>query len=218
MTTSGLTNSTLTARQVANQAMTLIGALPSGGTMKAADAELCRVQMNFMLKSWQADGCNLWRDQDALITWPADTPSGELDPNFIDVLDVRWVQSGTYLRTLLRIERGEYNRLPNPIAAGSPTQYCVSRGRTTLTMRLWPVPQEETILKCDVTTIIQDVTTLDDNLDIPQMWLECAYYNLAARIMPIFGLPNPEISNTALQLYAAMRDYDRPGSVNMGPW
>lgn len=215
MATSGTTNSTLTARQIIQQSFDLLGV---GKTMNAGDFELGMRQLNFMLKSMQSDGCNLWRDQDALIDWPAATPSGTLDPNFIDVFDVLWVQDATYERILLRWEKGEYDLLPNKITAGSPTIYCVTRGRDSLQMRIWPVPQDETFLKCDVATIIQDVTELSQNIDVPQMWLECVYYNLADRLMPSFGMPNQQVTETANRLYSAMRDYDRPGSINMGPW
>lgn len=215
MTTSNTTNSTLTARQVIQQAFNLLGV---AGTMSAKDFAVGLTSLNFMLKSMQSDGCNLWRDQDAIIDWPANTPSGQLDPNFIDVFDVLWVQDATYERILLRWEKGEYDLTPNKITAGSPTIYCVTRGRDALTMRIWPVPQVETFLKCDVATILQDVTELSQTIDVPQMWLECIYYNLADRLMPTFGMPNQQISSTADRLYSAMRDYDRPGSIQMGPW
>lgn len=215
MTTSGTTDSTLTARQIIQQAFDLLGI---GGTTEANNFLVGLRSLNFMLKSWQADGCNLWRDKDAIVTWPADTPNGTLDPNFIDVFDVLWISGPTYERQLVRWEKGEYDTLPNKISAGNPTVYMVHKTRDGIQMYLWPVPTEETFLKCDVATILEDVTGLDQTLDIPQMWIECAYYSLADRLMPTFGTPNQQISTTALQLYSAMRDYDRPGSINMGPW
>ncbi len=218
MTTSGTTNSTLTVRQIINQALSLLGMLPAGGTPSAADANTSMTQLNFMLKSMQADGCNLWRDRDAIITWPANTTDGQLDPAFLDVFDVRWIAGQNYQRFLARVEKGEYDTYPNPSASGSPTTYCVHKERDQLRMYVWPVPTQISYFKADVSTIIEDVTALDQTIDVPQMWLECVYYNLADRLMPIFGTSNQQISARAAQLYSAMRDWDRPGSITMGPW
>jgi len=223
MATSGTINETFTARDVITQALTLITVLGGGETPSADDAAQGLTQLQWMLKSWQSDGCNLWREEEETIVFPAATETVTLDPRVLDVQEARVEIDPTFQRILARWERGEYITLPNKTAPGSPTIFYFRRKRDTVTMTLWPVPPVETNILCTTARVIEDVTDLDQNLDVPQEWCETVTYNLAARLLDTFGITETrpvvasKIVAMARELYDKLSGFDRPSSVFLQP-
>ena len=223
MATSGSIAETFTARDVVTQAMTLITVLGGGETPSGTDGEQGLTQLQWMLKSWQADGCNLWREEEETIVFAADTATVTLDPRVLDVQEARVEIDPTFQRILARWERGEYITLPNKTASGSPTIFYFRRKRDTVTMTLWPVPSVETNILCTTARVIEDVTDLDQNLDVPQEWFEAVTYNLAARLLDTFGITETrpvvasKIVAMARELYDKLSGFDRPSSVFLQP-
>jgi hypothetical protein len=219
MTTSGVITGLMTARDIVGEALALIGASAMDETPSASAASQALRQLNWMLKSWQADGCNLWRDQDVTTTWPAAASEALLDINVLDVFSVRWVESATNERELTRWERADYARLPNKAAAGSPTIYSPVRDRDAVLLRLWPVPTAGGTLKYEIARVVEDVTDLDQTVDVPQEWTEAVFTNLAVRLLPLYREPTQSdalLKARADELYARMRDADRPASYFLG--
>jgi len=223
MATSGSIAETFTARDVITQAMTLITVLGGGETPSADDAAQGLTQLQWMLKSWQSDGCNLWREEEETIVFPAATETLTLDPRVLDVQEARVEIDPTFQRILARWERGEYITLPNKTAPGSPTIFYFRRKRDTVTMTLWPVPPVETNILCTTARVIEDVTDLDQNIDVPQEWCETVTYNLAARLLDTFGITETrpvvasKIVAMARELYDKLSGFDRPSSVFLQP-
>lgn len=223
MSTSGSISETFTARDVITQALTLITVLGGGETPSADDAAQGLTQLQWMLKSWQSDGCNLWREEEETIVFPAATETVTLDPRVLDVQEARVEIGPTFQRILARWERGEYITLPNKTAPGSPTIFYFRRKRDTVTMTLWPVPPVETNIFCTTARVIEDVTDLDQNIDVPQEWCETVTYNLAARLLDTFGITETrpvvasKIVAMARELYDKLSGFDRPSSVFLQP-
>lgn len=223
MSTSGQIGGKLTVRDVITTAMELLGTLAPGDDLAGDEAVSGIRYLNYMLKSWQADGCNLWRDEEVEITWPAATAECELSPTVMDVISARYVQSTTYERWLARWERGDYQVLPNKISVGMPTLYVFIKTTGAAKMAIWPVPATQITIKADVARVTEDVTALDQDIDIPQEWLECVYYNLAARMAATMGTHNfpmvvADVNAKAQSLYASLSSFDRPGSYTFQPW
>ena len=221
MATSGDIDFTLTARSVIQRAYEVLGVYGASDTVEADDAELARVLLNAMLKSWQSDGCNLWREEEDTLTVPVSTASVTMDPRVIDVLEARVEMSSTYERPLARWEWGEYVAVPNKAAPGVPAAFVLRKERAQTVFRVWPVPTAETTIHFTAARVIEDVTALDDELDLPQEWLECVIYNLAAKLaIPHARVGTPEAQAAKQEgaaLYAQMRDMDRPASVFFQP-
>jgi len=223
MATSNSISETFTARDVITQAMALITVLGGGETPSADDAAQGLTQLQWMLKSWQSDGCNLWREEEETIVFPAATETVFLDPRVLDVQEARVEIDPTFQRILARWERGEYITLPNKTAPGSPTIFYFRRKRDTVTMTLWPVPPVETNIFCTTARVIEDVTDLDQNIDVPQEWCETVTYNLAARLLDTFGITETrpvvasKIVAMARELYDKLSGFDRPSSVFLQP-
>lgn len=222
MPTSGTINSTMTAQQLVTAAMEELGVISSGEQPTAEEGETGLARLNWMLKSWQADGVNLWREEEGEVEFLAGEQSVTLDPNVDDVLEARLVQSSTYERPLQRVEIGEYRAYPNKAQQGWPAVFYLNKQRSSTSLTLWPVPSEDVTIRYTYARIIEDVTDLQQEVDVPQEWLEAVWVNLAARLITIFGVTRidptaaAEVKERAIILYDKMLTQDRPASVFMG--
>lgn len=223
MALSGDISGTLDARDIARMAMLLIGGPLENGEVTAEDGLIIVTVLNFMLKSWQAQGCNLWRLSDESVVFPANTKTVVLDPRVLDVMEARFVGGVTYQRPLLRAEWGDYRMLPNKDAEGNPTQFTLNKQRTYIEMTLWPVATEDIVIDFSGARVIEDVNDLNDEVDVPQEWVETVYTCLAERLIPILNTDalSPTVAQRvtarAQALYTTMLDFDRPASAFLKP-
>lgn len=217
MATSGLIDGLLTVRQVGTKAMRLLSVLALGETPTGDEAEEIIQSLNLMLKSWQADGVNLWRQPNLTFLTVIGQATYTLTPRPMDVQDAS-INYG-YDRQMQRWEKGEYDQIPNKDTLGYPSCYYVDRQRDAVTMSLWPVPNSIQTVTYTAARIIEDVTELEQNIDVPQEWLEAVAYNLAVALYPTLGGQRFEfIATKAASLYGQMRDLDRPSSIFMGAY
>lgn len=222
MATSGVITSSMTVREVITKALRLLGVTPIGETPQAEETQEAMESLNWMLKTMQADGCNLFREFEDTATFAADTATVTLAPRVLDVMEARRVISTSSELPLARWETGEYRQIPNKTASGNPVAYTLSKGVSSITMTVWPVPSASTDIKYTASRIIDDVTALDETIDLPQEWTEAVYYNLAARLIEPFSVMTTDpgraqrIDAAAGALYQKLIGSDRPASVFFG--
>jgi len=217
MATSGVTTGTMTAREIAQDAYELLGVYGAGQTMSADDGALALRRLNNMLKTWQTDSVNLWREADRSFVTVAGQQTYTLSPRPLDVMEVR-LQDSNYQRPLGRWEVGDWANLPIKTQQGIPTVYYPNRQRDTLALSLWPIPNKVYTVYYTADRVVEDVTDLEQDIDAPQEWIECVIYNLALKLYPSFGLSTRigEIREEAGRLYGMLRDFDRPSSFFFG--
>jgi hypothetical protein len=219
MATSGVITGLDTAQQIITDALIELGVYSANQQLKPADGELGRRRLNWMLKDWQDDGCNLWRITDGTVVFGIGVNQVTLSPRMIDVQDVRYVQVGGSERPLFRKEWGEFVDYPNKTTPGNPSIYIPREGLDSLALRVWPVPTASTTVLFTGTRVIEDVAALTNNIDVPQQYTRTVMMNLAANLAPAFGKANdPNAAVTireAARLYQIMRAADRPASYFM---
>lgn len=228
MTTSGTINTVSTVRDLIGAALDIIGVSDNHEDAEAYDKAMRTMQR--MLKTMQADGVNLWRIEDISVTWPANqqyqtfgtdilTPS-----NIINIQDARVVISSTFERSLGRYEYGDYEVLPNKAAGGSPVVYWFDKRTDGARLYLWMVPTAVTTINLTIARVIEDVTDVNQTVDLPQEWEETIIYQLAARLLNPYSVTESQprvaadVKQTAAVLYQKLLDMDRPSSVFMKPW
>lgn len=221
MAVSGVNTGLDTARDIITDALVEIGVVGIGQSPDANDLEVGRRRLNWLLKSWQNEGLNLWRDDEITIPWPAYTVEGDLDQQYTDILALSVARSSTNNQQIMRWEADDYARLPNQLQTGDfPTMYNLYRGVDALRLRLWPVPSQDITLYASGSRVIYDVEDLDDNLDLPQQYTRTAMLCLARALIPVFGKANdPSAALTAQEAQTAWRKMlgdDRPASYFMG--
>lgn len=218
MTTSGVITGLDTAGQLITDALIELGVYSSNQTLKASDGELGRRRLNWMLKEWQDDGCNLWRQQTIDITWPAATAEGDLT-GVNEIFALRVINSPTSERVLTRWELADYNDFPNKATVGEPSVYAMTRELAGARLRLWPVSANALALKATADRRIEDVTSLTETVDVPQQYTRTVMMNLASALAPSFGRATDQnavvVIREAARLYQIMRANDRPSSYFM---
>lgn len=225
MATSGIISGEITAREVMQHAAEDLGVLGAGEELSAEEFSSMLSRLNWLLKSWQSQGANLWRVETGEITIPTGSVSGALDPNVIDVIAARVItgNSPNVIELQMQpIEQGEYAQLPNKSQPGRPTMFFLSKQRSQVDLYVWPVPYQDMDFKIDYARVIEDVTDPNETLDVPQQWAETVWTNLAVKCATLFGAtrldPNAvaQVKERAAILEQQLLDMDRPASVFMG--
>jgi len=216
-----VTSFTMTARDMVTQAMREIGVIASGEQPTADEISDGIVRLNSMLKAWAAKGLNLWRDTASTIDFAAGVSSAIL-PGALSVGSARLVQDG-YERILQLWQADQFAVLPTKDQRGTPIIYILRQDVTGIVMQLWPVPDQAVTVAYDYGRITGDVIQPSDPVDVPQMFQEAVWKNLAVKLAPTFGKVRADpqtvqvVAADAAQLERDMLDWDRPASYQLGP-
>jgi len=219
MTTSGVITGSLTVREIVSQAYTLLGVKDAITPLSAEDATQGMTTLTWMLKSWQADGNNLWRREEADMLWPADTQTAALSPSIIDILSLRW-ELNDVLTPMRRYSLEEWDRLPTPGDTGTPIIYKFIKHADSVQISVWPIPTDDVAMIADVARIVDTVTDLDQTVDLPQEWTETVFYCLAARLADPAGKTGERTNRVIARsedLYQKLRGHDREPSLRIRP-
>lgn len=222
MATSGSIDFGLNVRQLCTYALEELSEVGAGQTPDADDMAKVRTRLNLMLKSWQVSGPNLWRQTEGTVTVVASTASYVLTPRPFRVIEARYRDTGGRDLPMCELTRQEYLDLALKTSTGIPTQYYVDYQRAAATMYVWPVPASVTTetVKYTYQRSPEDVVTLDEDLDIPQEYLETVGTALAVRCMPLFGKDakdNQLLMARNAQLMAELEQADREAMIRFVP-
>lgn len=220
MATSGTVTYSLDARQIITYALGKIGVLAQGEAPDAAQAAGALVELNLILKEWAFHGPWLSTKREGTATAVADTASYALSDNPVRVLDVRWRDANGNDLPMTALSREGYYDLPDKSVNGVPTSYFFDPQRAAQTLYVWPYPLTVTTETYRFTyqRRIEDVTSLDDDLDIPQEQLSMVGFVLASRLCDDYSLGDPvtqRIRERAASLMQAAQDFERPDFVTM---
>lgn len=218
MTTSAITTFDLTARQVVTRAMRLMGVLPSDENPTAIDMTFGIEELNVLLKSWQINGPDLWRQTEGSLTLTANTASFSLATTPHRVIDCRLRRNGIDLPMEL-LTRQEYFEMPLKTATGVPTQYYPDVERYGITLYIWPLLASVSGETIEYTYQRRyfDVTSADQTLDLPQEYLGIISTNLAAAMAPAFGVDDGKLTERGMMMLAQAQSADREPVVRFSP-
>lgn len=223
MTTSGIYDFALTARDVCRAAAVELGVISSGENLEASEQDDAILRLNLMLKSWGTEG-NLYREASGTVTVPGGTGAGTLPAEVRDIISVRHVMSATNYRQLTEWNRAQYHQMPNRAAAGNPTIYYATQGTAVDAIYIWPVPVADADLHLDFYRAVETVTDPAETLDVPQDWAEAIILGLAGRCASMFGATRldpatvGDVKARADRLYQMLLDQDRPDSYIFESW
>lgn len=128
-----------------------------------------------------------------IIWWVVNTPLNvrairirETGGSTLDVQQIYFSQP-TFSRYLTAISREEYITYPNKLQAATPSSFYLDR-QSVPSMTLWPTPDNsyQTIVY-NRTVQIQDITSINQNIDIPQRFMNAARTALSAEMSLIYA-------------------------------
>ncbi len=191
MPTSGSIDYSLSARDVVTYALRKIGVLDITQTADADEAAAALVELEVMLKEWALTGPFLFTKREASQTLTSDNATYNLTVTKpIRILEARYRDANGRDLPMEELTRDEYLELPLKDSNGIPTTFYFDPQPGTWNFKTWPV-----LLTATTETIeysyqrrIEDVDSLNNDLDIPQEWLSTAGYALAARLCDDYGV------------------------------
>lgn len=229
MATSGTVTYSLDARAAITTALELTQTCMIGATADPNAAALAMKHANLMLKTWSIEP-RLWIMTEGSQVLTAAVGSYALT-GVRRVTSVRR-RTGTGANVndtpLLEMSRSEYYDYPSKAASGQPFQYYFDPQRTTRTLYLINVPgaaeAASTTLQYTYLRVIEDISDLANDIDVPQEWLEAFIYALAARLLIPYAkfvtdpITASKIEERASTLYAQLTDSSQEdGSVFFQP-
>lgn len=106
----------------------------------------------------------------------------------VRILDVRRKQLTEYEIPINFISREEYMSLPNKDQPGNAIQAYYSRQLPYGTMYVWNAPSSSVpVLRFTYERKLQIMVEPEDTFDLPESWYGALIYNLAERLIPIYG-------------------------------
>jgi hypothetical protein len=203
MATSGVTTWQMTSNEIIDAALRKIAAISSGVSATSANRTDALQALNAMLKTFQTKGMPLWAIKEhsfaltATRSYAIGAGQTVATPAPLKVVQA-YIKHTTDLTSvpLLINNRNDYNtNQPASTTTGVPVELeYIIPGQTQIgTIRIWPLPDSDTITNKQITLVYQrpfeDMVNTTDNVDFPQFWHEAIIYGLAVRIAPEFGVP-----------------------------
>ncbi len=229
MATSGSTNYTATANTVINAALRIIGGVAQGETPTASQTSEALEALNFMVKSFMADGMPLWAIKQYTVTLTDGNATYTIGegatvntPKPMKVIDAFLHNTSTEIDIPLRIvTRQEYNLLGNKTSSGQPVQIFYEPLLTTGILHVYPVPDSTVAADRNIVLVYQrpfeDLDVVGNDFDFPSEWLDALKYNLADRLALEYGVPVQD-RNSIAQKAALLRQEALNYGVEQGSY
>lgn len=119
------------------------------------------------------------------------------------------------------MSRSDYFRLANKTATGVPTQYYYNPSLVNGELYIWPqFGSVNYRMNMTVARVIEDFTSLNDNADFPQEWLQAFVFNLAKEIGLDYGVDEITYNRVyirAKETFEFVSGWDREGDIIIEP-
>jgi hypothetical protein len=193
-----------------------------------------------MITGWQADGINLFRQEQLaiiagafqgqpsnILTIPDAAEGGNLV--ILGLEEARWVVSpapNLFERPLGIFTYGDYMSLPNKgsSASSGPSVIMFDRQIGASNLYLFPVPAQSGTINATVARPANISSEVTDPVDLPIEWTENGIYSLADRLMENYGVAAADpataqrITERAQAFTQRLENFDRPASIMMRPF
>lgn len=192
MPLSGSTDFNLNARELITKTLRKMTVLGVAQALDADEAEDCRIELNTMLKGWQRHGPHLWKTVEGTIPLLANTASYNLSAtlNPLRIMSLRYRDAQLRDLPMRLFTREEYFDLPLKTSTGIPTQYYFDPQRGAPTLYVWPLLTTVTteVLAATYQKRMDDIDSLNDDIDIAQENFDTLIYAFAARLLDDYGV------------------------------
>ena len=144
-----------------------------------------RRSLNLLFSEWSNRGINYWALKENELNLVAGQIKYPLPEGTISLLSVV-IRNTTNTKTsdqiVNKITIDEYNQLPNKNSPGKPSQYMIDRQYSPI-MYLWQVPNQD-YYSINYWSInqLQDISTSNQNAEVPYRWNECICAGLASKL------------------------------------
>jgi hypothetical protein len=206
MPTSSSYNYNASRDQIITRALRIIGAIGQGETPSADAVTEASETLNDIVKSWAADGMQLWCVRDYTLTPVAGTITYTVGvgstinaPAPAKIIQAFARDESTSRDTpILLISRHEYNMLGNKVQQGTPSQIFydvpgpIASTEMQGTVYLYVAPDADFVSHNTIRFVgvrqLQDFDAAADTLDFPTYWINAVKWGLAAELCFEYGV------------------------------
>lgn len=227
MSVSTTTDFNLTASQIVEKAFHILGKASEGEALTARMASDGLSSLNLLIKTMGAQ-THLWTTEDGVLTtMVAGQAAYTLNsPKPMRILAVRRVLNGI-TTPMNEMARQDYFDQPNKTTSPStPVSFYYDPQTTFGTLYLWPAPNStilpDTTLEMTYLRRMADMDVSNNDLDMPQEWLQAICWALASDLETEYPVNDPRLANKidqkAAMLVAQLRSWDQePASLFLQP-
>lgn len=226
MAVSGVATFNMVASEIVEKAFHRLGKASEGEAMTARMLSDGMSSLNLLIKAVGAAD-HLWVRTERSLTLVADTAAYVLTPKPLRVTSVRrrYDDIDTPMNEL---SRQEYFDQPTKTASPStPVSWYFDPQTTTGTLYLWPAPSSAVVtlgydIRLTYLRRMDDVIASNDDLDMPQEWLQPMIWALADDLETEYPVNDArlakKIGDKAAGWYAVLRAWDNePASIYLQP-
>lgn len=196
-----------------------------GAIVSADEGAAAKLELELMLKDWAHKGPFLFTKREGTQTLVANTANYTLSTTKpIRIIEARYRSTATPQNDLPMqpLTRDEYFGYPNKTATGTPTTFYFDPQAANPVLYIWPLLSSATTEAVIYTyqRRIENVDSLNNNLDIPQEHLGTVGYALAARLLDDYGVADAVseriLARSEAMIQSAM-DFEREEFLFMRP-
>lgn len=219
----------VTAGDLINGALRLIGMLAEGETPSAGTSADALVAMQQMIDSWNTERLSIFTTQEQVFTWPAGALSRTLGPtgDFIGNRPIQLDDSTYFIDPTTGVSYGvkiinqqQYDGIAvKTVTSTYPQVMWINTNFPNIDMHIFPVPiraLEWHFISVDELT---QPAALGTSLAFPPGYLRAFRYNLACEIAPEFGVePSPQVKRIAMYSKRNLKRINNPEDVMALPY
>lgn len=229
MTVLTLSGNQVSAGDIVNGALRLIGMLAEGETPSAETSADVLLAMGEMIESWNTERLSVFSTQDQIFSWPATVISRTLGPtgDFVGNRPIL-IDDSSYFKDpstgvsygLKLINQQQYNGIAlKTVRSTYPQVMWVNMTYPNIDMYIYPVPTrvlEFHIVSVEELTQPVNLTTV---LAFPPGYLRAFRYNLACEIAPEFGVePSRQVQRIAMASKRNLKRINNPDDIMAIPY
>lgn len=214
----------MTAGEMLEGALRLIGALAAGETMEAADAADALRALNDMVESWNTERLAVYTTQDQVFTWPTGQAAQTIGPtgDFVGERPIKlddstyFVDPGSNISySVVPVNQSQYNSIALKTASSTFPQWIwMNEAYPDAEMTIFPVPTRDLtwhIVSVLPLTTFASVATV---LAFPPGYQRAFRYNLACELAPEYGVePSQQVKRIAMTSKRNLKRINSPMDV-----
>ena len=219
----------VTAGDLINGALRLIGMLAEGETPSAGTSADALVAMQQMIDSWNTERLSIFTTQEQVFTWPAGALSRTLGPtgDFIGNRPIQLDDSTYFIDPTTGISYGikiinqqQYDGIAvKTVTSSYPQVMWINTNYPNLDLHIYPVPTRSLEWNFISVDPLDQPAALGTSLAFPPGYLRAFRYNLACEIAPEFGVePSPQVQRIAMSSKRNLKRINNPEDVMALPY
>lgn len=220
---------TVTAGDVINGTLRLLGVLAEGEVPSAETSQDALAAMQQMIESWNTERLSVFSTQDQVFTWPAGElsrtlgPSGDFVGNRPVLLD-----DASYFRDpstnvsygIKFINQQQYDGIAvKTVTSTYPQVMFINMTFPDIEMFVYPKPIRDLEWHFISVEELTQPATLATQLHFPPGYLRAFRYNLATEMAPEFGMePTPQVMRIAMTSKRNLKRINNPDDIMSMPY